>query len=166
MIKRVILVAPALLLSAASADETSYVIQPGYWETTTRFTSVEAPGMPAEGLALIRSHIANNPDISHRCITPAEAADPTARLMADERPGCEFSERTFAEGRIRISGVCPGPSDQGRVGLTWEGGFTYTTMTGAITTEVTGTEQDMRMSGTVDSRRISDCPDSSELEER
>ena len=162
--KRLMLIVPALMLSAASADESSYPIQPGYWETTTRFTSLEAPGLPEDVLAEMQNNFVNNPTTDLRCITPAEAANPTA-VPLDDNQGCEFSEQSFADGRIRVRAVCPGPDEQGQIELVWEGGYTYTTMAGTLTSEVTGTGQVLRMTGRIDSRRIGDCPETSDPEE-
>jgi hypothetical protein len=161
--KRLILVAPALLLSAASADESNYVVQPGFWETTIRFTSIEVPGLSEDAVAQMQRTFAYNPDIRRECITPAGATDPTAGLTGIL--DCEFREQTFAEGRIRVSGICPLSDGEGQIDMLWDGGYTYTTMTGAITSEVSGTGLDMRMRGTLDARRIGECPDSSEPEE-
>ena len=157
--KRLILLAPVVVLAAACGGGGTGTIQPGNWETTTRFTSVEMPGMPAEMAKQMQSQLANQANTQTRCITPAEAANPTGGMMGSDNPqGCQFSDQTFAGGTIRVRGTCPGPGGQGQIRMSWEGSYTDTTMQGNITTEVTGGPQPMRMSGTINSRRTGDCP--------
>ena len=156
--KRLILFAPAVVLAAACSSN-SGTIQPGQWETTTRFSSVEVPGMPEAMAKQMQSQLANQAQTQTRCITPAEAANPTGGMMGSQNPqGCQFSDQTFAGGVIRVRGSCPGPSGQGQITMSWEGSYTPTTMQGNISTEMTGGAQNMRMQGTISSRRIGDCP--------
>ena len=157
--KRLILFVPAVVLAAACSGQTG-TIQPGNWETTTRFTSVEVPGMPEAVAKQMQAQMANQP-AQTRCITPAEAANPTGGMMGSQNPqGCTFSEQTFSGGVIRVRGSCPGPGGQGQIRMSWEGTYTDTTMTGNITTELSGGPQTMRMAGTINSRRTGDCPSS------
>ena len=156
--KRLFLLAPTLVLAIACSGS-SGTIQPGNWETTTRFTSVEMPGMPEAMAKQMQSQLANQTQTQTRCITPAEAANPTGGMMGAQNPaGCQFSEQTFSGGVIRMRGTCPAPNGQGQIRMSWEGSYTATEMSGALTTEVTGGPQPMRMSGTITSRRTGDCP--------
>jgi hypothetical protein len=99
--KRLILLAPGLVLAAACGSSTG-TIQPGNWETTTRFTSVEIPGMPPAMAKQMQAQLANQPPQT-RCITPAEAANPTGGMMGSQNPqGCTFTEQTFSGGVIRV----------------------------------------------------------------
>ena len=158
--KRFILIAPAVALAAACGSNTG-TIQPGNWETTTRFTSVEIPGMPEAMAKQMQAQMANQTNTQTRCITPAEAANPTGGMMGAQNPqGCTFSESTFSGGRINVRGTCPGPGGQGQISMTWEGSYTDTTMQGDISTEITGGPQNMRMRGRIESRRTGDCPSS------
>ena len=159
--KRFILLAPALLLLGAFADAETGTIQPGEWETTTRFTSVEMPGIPENVAREMETRIAAEAQTQRRCITPEQAANPTERIVESaDIEGCEFSEATFSGGRIHIRSTCPVPEGGGQMNLSWEGRYTETTMEGDLTTELTGGQQDMRMAGTITSRRIGDCPGS------
>jgi hypothetical protein len=156
--KRFILIAPAVVLAAACSGNTG-TIQPGQWETTTRFTSVEVPGMPEAMAKQVQSSMANQSQTQTRCITPAEAANPTGGMMGSQNPaGCNFSEQTFSGGVIRVRGTCPAPNNQGQISMSWEGSYTPTTMQGNLSTEITGGPQNMRMRGTITSRRTGDCP--------
>ena len=154
--KRIILLAPAMVLAVACSGN-SGTIQPGQWETTTRFTSVDVPGMPPQAAEMMRSQLANQP-AQTRCVTPAEAAHPAGGMMGQNPQGCQFSDNTFSGGVIRVRGTCPAPGGQGQIAMSWEGSYTSTTMQGNITSEVTGGPQRVRMSGTISSRRVGDCP--------
>ena len=156
--KRLMLSVPAIVLAAACSSQ-SDSIQAGQWETTTRFTTVEVPGMPPEIAKQMQTQMANQANTQTRCITPAEAANPTGGMMGSDNPqGCQFSDQTFSGGTIRVRGTCPGPGGQGQIQMSWEGRYTATTMEGNITTEISGGPQNMRMAGTIQSRRTGDCP--------
>ena len=155
--KRLVILAPAVALAVACSGNTG-TIQPGNWETTTRFTTIEAPGLPPQAVEMMRTQLASQP-AQTRCITPAEAANPTGGMMGQNPQGCNFSEQTFSGGTIRMRGTCPGPSGQGQIQMSWDGTYTDTTMQGNISTEITGGPQGrMRMAGTITSRRTGDCP--------
>ena len=159
--KRLILLAPALLLLGAFADTQTGTIQPGQWETTTRFTSFEAPGIPEQAARDLQAHTIGQPQTETRCITPADAADPLGDMMgARNIQNCQFSEAIFSGGRIHVRGICPGSDEQSPVSMLWEGSYTDTSMDGNFTTEIMGDPPPMRMSGTIASRRIGDCPGS------
>ena len=155
--KRLFLLAPTLALAAACSGN-SDSIQPGNWEFTTRFTSVEMPGMPEAMAKQMQSQMANQTQTQTRCITPAEAANPTGGMMGAQNPeGCQFSEQTFSGGTIRMRGTCPVPG-QGQMQMSWEGRYTDTTMEGNLTTELSGGPRAMRMAGPLNARRTGDCP--------
>ena len=151
------------MLAACSGGPDS--IQPGQWETTTRMTEVEAPGMPEAALAQMRAQLANQTQTQSSCITPEQAANPTGGLLSgSDSSGCQFGDSTFSGGRIAINGTCPGPGGPGSMRLTMEGSYTATTMEGTVTTQMSappgaaGGVENIRMSGTFNSRRTGDCP--------
>jgi hypothetical protein len=149
----------ALLPALAACSGSSTAIQPGQWETTTAFTTVEAPGMPPQALEAMRAQLANQRQTQTSCITPAQAANPAGDMMNAGGGGpnsCQFSKSTFAGGVIDVAGTCPSPA--GTMNMSWQGNYTATTMEGRFTTEVQGGPQSMRMIGTLSGRRIGDCP--------
>ena len=156
--KRVLLLTPALALAAACSGSPT-TIQPGQWETTTQMTEVEIPGMPEAMAAQMREQMGNQRSTQTHCITPEEAANPAGRMVnpGGDSQQCEFSESTFAGGVINVQGTCPSPTG-GSIATSLEGTYTETTMEGRIGAEVQGGPQNMRMSGTLTSRRIGDCP--------
>lgn len=156
--KRLMFIAPAVALAAACSGQSGGTIQPGQWETTTRFTSVEMPGVPEAMAKQMQSQLANQAQTQTSCITPAQAANPTGGVLGQNPEGCQFEEQTFSGGVIRVRGTCQSPDGQGQVRMSWEGTYTDTTMQGNLSTELTGGPQNMRMQGTITSRRTGDCP--------
>jgi hypothetical protein len=158
------LVVPALPIALLFACSPSAVsLQPGMWETTVQFTSVDLPGAPPAQLAAMRAMM-GRAQTSSSCITPAEAANPTQRMMNPGSNGnaCQFSESTFAGGTIRVHGSCQAPG-RGTTQTNMEGSYTATTMQATISTEMqapAGTQgpQAARMAGTLSARRTGDCP--------
>ena len=154
--KRLILIAPVVVVAAACSSQPDS-IQPGQWETSVRFTSVEVPGMPPAIAKQMQDQLANRTQTSTTCITPEQAANPAGGMMGQDNPqGCNFEEQTFSGGTIRVRGTCSQGGQQVR--MSWEGSYTQTTMEGTMSSEVTGGPQNMRMSGTLNARRIGDCP--------
>ncbi|MGZ8999364.1 MAG: DUF3617 domain-containing protein, partial [Allosphingosinicella sp.] len=159
--KRLVLWAPSLALLAACSGGGSDQIQPGMWETTSRMTNVEVPGMPPAVAAQMKAQMASQAQTQSQCITPEQAANPAGKMLnqGGEAQGCQFSDSTFAGGRIKVRGTCPGPAGAGTATMSWEGTYTATTMEGRITAQVEapaggaqGGPQTIRMSGTLASR--------------
>lgn len=147
-----------LLPALAACGGASTSIQPGQWETTTSFSTIEAPGMPPAALEAMRSQLASQTHTQSSCITPEQAANPAGDMMnsGGGPNGCQFSKSTFAGGVIDVQGTCPGPG--GNMTMGWQGRYTATTMEGQFTTEVQQGPQRMRMIGQMNSRRTGDCP--------
>jgi hypothetical protein len=160
--KRFVLPAlPVALLFACSPG--AVALQPGMWETTVQFTSIDLPGAPPAELAQMRAMM-GRPQTNSSCITPAEAANPTQRMMNPSSNGnaCQFSESTFAGGTIRVHGSCQAPG-RGTSTTNMEGSYTATTMQATISSEIlapagTPGPQSVRMSGTLNAHRTGDCP--------
>ena len=163
--KRLLILAPAAALAAGCSGNADQ-IQPGQWETSVQFSSIEVPGMPPEAAESMRQMMAR-PQTRQECITPEQAANPTGNLanVGGSAGTCEFGEQTFSGGNIRMRATCR-QADQTSMQMSMEGTYTPTTMQANITSEVTpppaavaaGGPQEVRMRGTFSSRRIGDCP--------
>ena len=152
---------PAALLFACSPSAVS--LQPGMWETTIQFNSVDLPGAPPQELAAMRAMM-GRPQTSSRCVTPAEAANPAQQMLNPNggSNGCQFSESTFAGGTIRVHGTCQAPG-RGTAQTNMDGSYTATTIQATVSSEIhapagTAGPQTARMSGTLTSHRTGDCP--------
>lgn len=168
--KRSMLWAPSLALLAACSGGGADQIQPGMWETTTRMTEIELPGMPPEIAEQMKAQIQNQSQTQSQCITREQAANPAGKMLSQgpDAQGCNFSDSVFEGGRINVRGTCPGPGGQGSATLSWEGRYTETTMEGRVSAEVQAPAgaagsgpQTIRMAGTLSARRTGDCPASS-----
>ena len=160
--KRLVLPAlPVALLFACSPSAVS--LQPGMWETTVQFTSIDVPGAPPAQLAAMRTMM-SQPQTHSECMTPEEAANPAQRMMNPGSNGnsCQFTDSTFAGGTIRVHGTCQAPGRATSV-TNMEGTYTATTIQATISSEGhppagTAGPQTVRMSGTISARRTGDCP--------
>lgn len=160
--KKLVVFAPAIVLAAACSGS-AVSLQPGQWETTIRFTSIEVPGAPEAAVAPMRAMM-SAPQTRSECMTPEQAANPAGRMM---NPGagansCQYSENVFAGGTIRVHGTCQQPG-RGSMQMNMDGSYTATTMQTTLTSEVhappgTPGPQVIRMSGTLSARRTGDCP--------
>jgi Protein of unknown function (DUF3617) len=153
--------APGAAASGARA------MQPGQWEMVTQVTAVDMPGAPPEAQAQLRAQ-QGRAQTDRRCITPAQAANPTRDLVGSgpQSRNCQFSDRTFGGGVIRIRATCRPPGGGvSRAELAMEGAFTETTLDARLTVSAVGPNmsggrgtQTVRASSTVRGRRIGECP--------
>jgi hypothetical protein len=159
--KKLALFAPAIALAAACSGS-AVSLQPGQWEHTMQFTSIEAPGMPEAQMAAMRQMM-GQPRTESECLTPQQAANPTGNMLNPQGgQNCQFSENTFAGGTIRVHGTCQQPGG-GSATMNMDGSYTATTMNVQLTSEVTMAQgmpgpRSLRMSGTMTGRRTGDCP--------
>ena len=160
--KTLMLVVPStMLLFACSPSAVS--LQPGMWETTIQFTSIDAPGAPPAELTAMRGMM-GQPQTHSECMTPEQAANPAQRMMNPSSNGnaCQFSESTFAGGVIKVHGTCQAPG-RGTSQTNMEGSYTPTTIQATVSSEIhppagTPGPQSVRMAGTLSARRTGDCP--------
>lgn len=159
--KKLALFTPAIVLAAACSGS-AVSLQPGQWETTMQFSSIEVPGVPEAQLAPMRAMM-GQPQAHSECMTPEQAANPAGNMLNPGGSGqnCTFTENTFSGGTIRVHGTCQQPG-RGSAQMTLDGTYTATTMTARITSRVTpppGTPgpQSVSMSGTLNGRRTGDC---------
>jgi hypothetical protein len=155
------LFAPAIVLAAACSGS-AVSLQPGQWETTIHFTSIEVPGVPEAQLAPMRAMM-GQPQVHSECMTPQQAANPAGNMLNPGSTGqnCQFSENTFSGGTIRVHGTCQQPG-RGTAQMALDGSYTATTMEARLSSHVTppaGTPgpQSVTMTGTLNGRRTGDC---------
>lgn len=152
---------PVMLLCACSPS--AVALQPGMWETTVQFNSIDMPGASPQELAAMRAMM-GRPQTTSSCMTQAEAANPTQRMMNPSSNGnaCRFSESTFSGGTIRVHGSCQAPGrPTSRTNM--DGSYTATTIQAAISSEMQAPPgrpgpRSARMSGTLSAHRTGDCP--------
>ena len=158
--KKLALFAPAIVFAAACGSAVS--MQPGQWEHTVQFTSIEAPGVPEAQLAAMRQMM-GQPQTSAECMTPEQAANPTGRMLNPKGgQNCQFTDNVFAGGTIRVHGTCQQPGGTS-ARMNMDGTYTATTMNVQLSSEMTMPAgmpgpRSLRMSGTMTGRRTGDCP--------
>jgi cytochrome c1 len=158
--KKLALFAPTLVLCAACSGS-AVSLQPGQWETTIQFSSIEVPGAPEAMIAPMRTMMAQ-PQTSSACMTPEEAANPGNRMMNPngDNSGCQMSENTFAGGVIKIHATCQTP--RGTMTMNMDGSYTATTMQARINQQIqappgTAGPQSVRLAGNLSGRRTGEC---------
>ena len=93
-------------MSAAQVAEqlSNMRIEPGQWELTSEVVDVQAPNLPRE----VRNRMVGPRSRLRHCITPEQAAHPSANFLA-ARGGNSCAYREFSVQGGRIEGVmqCP-----------------------------------------------------------
>jgi len=160
--KRLMLLAPSVVLLFACSDN-AVSLQPGQWDMTMRFTSIEVPGAPEAAVAPMRTML-SQPQTRSNCVTPEQAANPGGNLLSPDGDSsrCNYTENTFSGGVIRMRGSCTPPRG-GQAQISLDGTYTATTIDAQLTSEVQappGTQgpQMVRMAGAMTGRRTGDCP--------
>ena len=126
-------------------------IEPGLWELTSEVVDVTAPNLPRE----VRSRMIGPRSRLRHCITPQEAARPSANFLAARgEGGCAYQDLSAQGGRIGGTMTC------GYIRTTMAGSYgptAYDTRMEMISAMPGGGEMilDVRARG----RRIGDCPE-------
>jgi len=135
-------------------------LTPGQWETTTEVVDLKVeglpPGVPAEAMAQVRP-----PKTTVKsCLTPEDAANPNARMLAAQKDSrCTTSRMGMSGGRIDIAMACPVQEGSGDMTMTMTGQYD------AASYEMNGdmvmngpNGMHMTMKSRTTGRRIGDCP--------
>lgn len=95
-------------------------IAPGLWQVSSRIIDVRAPNLP---IALRRRMIGPRGSIRH-CITPAQAAQPSAGFLAGRGDGrCTHRDFSMQGGRLRGSMICAGDAPGAPVETAMDGRY-------------------------------------------
>ena len=79
-------------------------VAPGLWELTSEVVEVRAPDLPRE----VRNRMVGPRSRLRHCITPEQAARPSANFLAARRePGCAYRAFSVRDGRIEGTMACP-----------------------------------------------------------
>lgn len=138
-------------------------LQPGQWESTVQFTTIDMPGAPPEMAQAMRAML-GQPQTRSSCMSAEEAANPSSRFASPEvgNSGCTFEPNGFANGTINVRGTCSNPQ-RGNLQMTMTGNYTATTMEATINQTMTAPPntpgpQSIRLEGRMTARRTGDCP--------
>lgn len=103
------------------ADELSEMkIEPGQWEATNEIVSATAPGMPPD---ILKQMVGQKTTVSN-CITPEQAAKPSANfLAAQQNNNCTYQDWTMNGGRMTGTMTCQGGEMPGKVVMNMTGNY-------------------------------------------
>ncbi len=141
--------------NAVAAELDGLTIAPGLWEVASEVVAVSAPNLPIEA----RDRMIGPRGQGQACLTPEDAARPSARFLAGRGDnGCAYADFAMDGGRMTGTMRCAEP----------DGGETLARMTGDYGRE--GYRLDMvietplpdgatiRIETRTTGRRIGDCP--------
>lgn len=98
------------------ADQLSEMrIEPGLWELTSEVVDVRAPDLPIE----VRSRMVGPRSRLRHCISPVQAARPSANFLAGRNDSaCAYADFSVENGQVQGTMVCPDATArmQGRYG--------------------------------------------------
>ena len=98
-----------------AAQLSTMSIEPGLWELTSEVLDVRAPNLPRE----VRNRMVGPRSRNRNCITPEQAAHPSANFLAGRADhACAYRNFTVENGQMRGSMACPDATAQmeGRYG--------------------------------------------------
>ena len=148
--------------SAAMAD---VKIQPGEWENTVEFVSVDMDEskLPPEAKGMIgpmlKAMVGQKTTVKN-CITPEEAAKPDANFLSgNDNDECEYDKFVFGGGKMDIAMTCKGKSSgAGDAKVTMKGDFSPTAYTMDMNINTNAAEMgEMTIKAKSSAKRIGEC---------
>jgi hypothetical protein len=131
-------------------------IEPGQWEATNEIVSAAAPGMPGD---VMKQMIGQKTTVSN-CITPEQAAKPSANfLAAQQNNNCTYQDWKMEGGRMTGIMTCEGNGMPGKVVMKMNGNYASTRYDLAMDMNTTGLPNGMSMTikAKTTGRRVGDC---------
>jgi hypothetical protein len=125
------------------ADKMSEVrIKPGQWEVTSEIISASAPNLPDEALR----HVVGQKTKILNCITPEEAARPSADfLSAQKDSNCTYRDWSMENGRMSGTVTCQAGALPGKMVMKMDGHYGAESYDLAMDMESSGLPDGMTM---------------------
>jgi hypothetical protein len=134
--------------AAASGGDIAATMQPGEYEVTTQFVSMEAPNMPA-GMA---NAIKGRTEANRNCVTEKDLKEANSDMFAGkEAKQCSQNSIKLAGGRM--SGTLKCGSGAGTSTLTIDGSYTASTYQAEMKMEAGGVTTHVKMAA----KRVGEC---------
>lgn len=153
------------LQEAAGKAQAAIKLQPGQWQTTATIGELSMPGAPPEVQAAIGKSVARTNTVAD-CVTPEEAANPSAQMLTGGQGGqCRYENFSMNGGRMNAVMICSQPGQPGEMRATLTGSYAPTQYTmdmamkmalPGIATGATG-EQGMSMTARIAGKRLGEC---------
>ncbi len=145
---------------AAAGGATSFV-RAGKWQTSIVIESMEAPGMPPQAAATMKS-MSSRAHVATSCVTPEQAKKPTPEMFSGGSGRCRYDRFTMGGGKIDMVMRCSGMGPGGHIGqaMTMTGTYDPDSYHMAMTsTTDTGAPEmgPMTMKMHLDAKRIGEC---------
>ncbi len=131
-------------------------IEPGQWEATNEIVSATAPGVPADAL---KQMVGQKSTVSN-CITPEQAAKPSANfLAAQQNNNCSYQDWKMDGGKMTGTMTCQGGQMPGKVIMNMSGDYGPTSYDLAMDMNTTGLPGGMTMNikAKTTGRRVGEC---------
>lgn len=161
------LLIPAMVAMAISAGATLIAdtveaqapptMQAGKWRTTTQFSSIDIPGIPAQVRGMVTKQM-GKPQSYEYCLKPEDIGRPGPDALGGKNAkDCHYEDWDYANGRMRAVLVCT-IKGQGRLRQVMSGTGSPTNYSANVDTTITGGKMGaMRMKGTVTGQRLGGC---------
>ncbi len=116
-------------------------MEPGQWEATNEIVSASAPGLPANAL----SQMVGQKTTVSNCVTPEQAARPSANFLAAQKNSdCTYQDFSMEDGRVRGTMSCKGGQVPGQMVMKMDG--RYNAQSYELDMEMTASEMPEGMS--------------------
>ncbi len=130
-------------------------MRPGQWEATNEVVSANAPGLPAEAL---RGMVGQKSTVSN-CVTPEQAAKPSANFLAGQRDSeCTYEDFSMDDGQMTGTMSCAVPGVPGRTVMKMNGKYSPVAydMDMDMDVAIPGGAK-MKLKARTTGRRVGDC---------
>ena len=140
-------------------------MQPGEWETTQEVVDVKIEGAPNDMPAGMMEAMKGRKTTVKTCITPEQAANPTADFLTAQKDSkCSYSGFEMSGGTIKGVVSCPSPDGKGKAEVILNG--TYSAQNYEMTMEMQAagmggpneSNMTMHMKMRSNGKRIGECP--------
>jgi len=90
---------------AAKVDEAGVKPKPGQWQSTMKIEKLDIPNLPAEAKAAMQQQLGATQSFAS-CLTPEQAAKPSAEFFQGKKSGCTYEKFTMEGGKIDAVMAC------------------------------------------------------------
>ncbi len=153
----------ASVAEVADAAREAISLQPGQWSTTVDVTELKFPGVDDPRVADAMGGMMKKAQAEAHsyCVTPEQAAKPSAELFAGKANGdCRYDTFTMAGGRIDAAMTCTGAGTPGSMTMTTSGTYSSTAYDVAMNMKVANPAMPggaMTMKARTKGARTGDC---------
>lgn len=151
----------ASVAAVAAKAQKAIQLQPGEWSSKTELIEFDMPGMKDPGMAaMMKKGMAESAakTITY-CVTPEEAAKPSAEMFAGKQNGdCRFDTFTMSGGKMDSKMTCKAPDSDGTMVMTMNGNYTPTSYDATVAMNISAAPHGgMSMKAKTTATRIGAC---------